>query len=111
MKKNNISKNGIILGILLLFLGTIIIPAAGEIVKTQIEMDPMIEFSIDSPEFAFDTIHTKFGDYASITMIGGGHTTAVGEATLPLIRRVFEIPQGAEPEIIIQDVSWETTSL
>jgi hypothetical protein len=49
--------------------------------------------------------------FATLKLPGEGVTTIVGETQLPTISRFIEIPQNADPELIVESVTWETTSL
>jgi hypothetical protein len=49
--------------------------------------------------------------FATLKLPGEGMTTIIGETQLPTISRFIEIPQNAQPELVIESVTWETTSL
>jgi len=70
-----------------------------------------IEIVVNSLDFSFASIITGEGDFATIELESEGFTTNIGEARLPTITRMIEIPQGANPEIVVTSVSWELTSL
>lgn len=70
-----------------------------------------IEITVDKPIFSFDITSTEVGEFATIVLPGEGFTTNVGEARLPLIRYVLEIPQEAEPIIAIESTDWKSISL
>ena len=49
--------------------------------------------------------------FTTIQLSDEGISTTVGEAQLPVISRFFEIPSGANPQLVIESVTWETVSL
>ncbi len=49
--------------------------------------------------------------YATVQLPGEGVSTMIGQAQLPTISRFIEIPQGADPSLVVESVSWETVSL
>jgi hypothetical protein len=73
------------------------------------------EFSIDlafnPSDFEYETVETKLGLFASIKLPGEGFNYIQGQPKLPTIRRLVEIPIGANPIISISDISWYYTSL
>jgi len=70
-----------------------------------------IKFTVNFPVFDFGTVHTKGGVFATVEVPGEGFTTIIGEAQLPIIKHMLEIPQGADPEVVATSISWESTSL
>ncbi|MCK4415555.1 MAG: hypothetical protein KAU84_00230 [Thermoplasmatales archaeon] len=113
-------QKAVILVVLLLFVGTSVIPSTGNMVfggstnaSSEIYMvdETTIELTITSPTFEFGSISTERGMFATVEVSGEGFTTTVGEARLPIIKHMLEIPQGADPEIVVTSTSWESTSL
>ncbi len=49
--------------------------------------------------------------FATLELPGEGVSTSVGQPRLPTICRFIEIPQGAQPEVSVESISWDTTSL
>jgi len=49
--------------------------------------------------------------FATLGMSDEGFTTVDGQARLPTITRFLEIPSGAQPQVIVDSISWTTTSL
>jgi hypothetical protein len=49
--------------------------------------------------------------FANVELNGEGFTTDLGSARLPTISRFLEIPQGAQPQLRVESVTWQTTSL
>ena len=49
--------------------------------------------------------------FATITLPNFGFAYVKGEAKLPIIRKIIEIPHGSNPELFISSISWEYTSL
>ena len=77
---------------------------------TAKEQQP-IELTIDTPAFHFTSITTEQGSFATIDISDEGSTTTIGEAKLPLIHKMIEIPFGANPTVLIEKISWKSTSL
>ncbi|MBN1860203.1 MAG: hypothetical protein JW840_01945 [Candidatus Thermoplasmatota archaeon] len=67
--------------------------------------------TITPPQIVFDQRIFEGQAFATLTIPGDGVTTEIGQAQLPMISRFVEIPSGATPELLIESVSWETTSL
>ena len=118
--KNDLYSDGLVLAIIVLFIGVSVVPQTGSVendrsdgilleIKNIEEM--AIEISVDFPELDLWCIDTKEGNFAVLELPSEGFTTVEGEAKLPRLRRMIEIPQGANPEIIITSVSWKSTSL
>lgn len=70
-----------------------------------------IELTVNSGEYEFGSVNTQEGMFATITLPNYGFTIVKGEAKIPMIRKMIEIPQGSTPEITIKSISWEYTSL
>ena len=49
--------------------------------------------------------------FATLELADEGVSTLVGEAQLPVISRFFEVPWGAIPQLVIESVDWQVTSL
>lgn len=110
MKRKKLYIKGIVLAIIL--IGASSIPLVGGVVSEKLTFDePTIELTIEHPIFDFGSIQTEEGDFATIELEDEGFTTTIGEARVPMIRNMVEIPYGANPEIVIESVSWESTSL
>ena len=120
MISKKLFKKAAVFAVFLLFVGTSVIASPGNTVfngpintSSEILMvdETTIELTITSPTFEFGSIPTEEGMFATVELPGEGFTTIVGEARLPTIKHMLEIPQGADPEIIVTSVSWESTSL
>jgi len=72
---------------------------------------PYMTLSVTPPSLVFDQRVLEGQSFATLTMADEGVTTEIGDAQLPMISRFIEIPQGANPEILVESVTWETTSL
>ena len=70
-----------------------------------------IELTFYPKEFEFGIKSTIKGEFATVVLENEGFNYEVGKAKLPIIRRIVEIPQSADPEIIIDSVTWQETSL
>jgi hypothetical protein len=72
---------------------------------------PFITLTVTPPSVIVGQSALEGRTFATLTIPEEGFTTIQGEAQLPMISRFIEIPQGANPELLIESVSWETTSL
>ncbi|MCD6468273.1 MAG: PKD domain-containing protein, partial [Thermoplasmata archaeon] len=70
-----------------------------------------IGLTLSFPNPVFTDVTTSGGRFTEVNLPGEGYTTIVGEAKLPVVRRMVEIPFGAEPEIKSVTVSWDYVSL
>ena len=70
-----------------------------------------IEINMNPQNFVFGSEKTSEGMFATITIPSYGFTYVKGEAQLPVIRRMIEIPQESNPEIIVTSSTWEDTTL
>lgn len=120
MNNMKLLKKIITLIILSLFLGSSVLSSTGNIIieettskESEINMidETTIELSIITPTFEFESTSTVEGLFATIKIPGEGFTTCIGEAKLPLLKYMLEIPVHAEPEISITSIDWQETSL
>lgn len=72
---------------------------------------PFITVSITPSPLTFGERVLAGQAYATVEIPGEGVSTVVGQPQLPVISRFLEIPQGAVPELVVESVTWETTSL
>jgi hypothetical protein len=72
---------------------------------------PFITVSVTPSSLVYGQRLLSGQTFATMQLPGEGLSTVIGEAQLPTISRFIEIPQGANPELLIESVSWETTSL
>ncbi len=72
---------------------------------------PSITVSVDPAAIQYSTNQLAGQDFATLSMNGEGFMTVQGDARLPTISRFIEIPQGASPQLLIDSVTWYTTSL
>jgi len=70
-----------------------------------------IQLTFNPKEFDFGIEQTLEGEFATVALDDEGYNYDIGKSKLPVIRRIVEIPQKAEPEITIDSVSWEYISL
>ncbi|MFH1101206.1 MAG: C25 family cysteine peptidase [Methanobacteriota archaeon] len=120
MNKKTISQKTIVSGIMTLVLILSIIPTTGSskiepqstiTIQSNITDNPTIDLFLNTPTIHYGQISTEAGEFAALEIPGEGYTTNVGEAQLPTINRMIEIPHGANPELVIESTTWETTSL
>ncbi len=64
-----------------------------------------------SPYIQYETIDTSNGLYANFSISQEGYTTTVGEARLPVLNRLVQIPYGSDPFVTVISAEWEETSL
>ena len=111
---NNIKIFGTVVILILTSIGSIIVTADGEennIFKAENIDDYTIEININSPSFKLDIVEFEGESFTILDIIDEGHIINIGEAKLPVIKRMIEIPQGAKPVIKIESVSWDFVSL
>ncbi|MCX6661208.1 MAG: C25 family cysteine peptidase, partial [Euryarchaeota archaeon] len=72
---------------------------------------PFVTVTVSPSTLVFGQAILAGQNFAALELPGEGVSTIVGAAQLPTISRFIEIPQGATPELIIESISWETTSL
>jgi len=121
MEKKKLIRNGLVFAVILLLIGAVqIVPAAesetGEneqimTIKLNVLDGNNQEIIMKFDSFKSKIIDTTSGEYALIELADESYSSVVGEARLPTIRRIIEMPHGAQPEISINEVSWKQTSL
>lgn len=72
---------------------------------------PAITVTVTPPTLVYGQCTLAGREFATLELPGEGVTTIVGEAQLPTFSRFIEIPQGANPQLIVESISWKTTSL
>lgn len=72
---------------------------------------PAITMTVSPPPIVYGQSILAGQDFATLELSGEGCTTVVGEARLPTFSRFIEIPHGADPELLVESVTWYTTSL
>jgi Peptidase family C25/Propeptide_C25/PKD domain len=70
-----------------------------------------ITMTVVPPNIVYGQSTLAGRNFATLELSGEGFTTVIGEARLPTLSRFIEIPQGANPELIVESISWQTTSL
>lgn len=124
MMKDNLFRKSMVVGLIVLLFGAGVVSGisgfsgtrtnenqtTASFESTNIDRD-IIELTIKTPAFEFDSISTENGKFTVISLPDEGFTSNIGEARLPAIRQMIEIPQGANPEIIVTSVEWKQTSL
>lgn len=63
-----------------------------------------VVLDIEVPGFFISETATDRGSLAIIDIPASGRTTAIGKASLPIIRRAIEIPQGGTPKLEILEI-------
>ena len=97
--------------------GMISIPIKQENINGQVGFEAInidentIKITVNPGEFNFDAVKTEGGMFATITLPNYVHTLTKGEAKLPLIRKMIEIPQESNPEFTVTSITWDYTSL
>jgi len=112
-KRNTIYKAAVFI-LVLLFIGTSVPLSRNTMasVSSSITDNPTIDLTVEKPLFTFGSAQTDSGSFATIDISGQeGYTTMIGDAKLPVIRYMIEIPQGAQPSVTVTSVSWDATSL
>lgn len=72
---------------------------------------PFITVSITPQPLTYGQRMLAGQEYATVELPGEGISTVVGQPKLPMISRFLEIPYGAVPSLVVESVTWETTSL
>jgi hypothetical protein len=72
---------------------------------------PTITVTVTPAEIQYGQSRLAGQTFATVELNGEGCTTELGGAQLPTISRFFEIPQGSQPQLVVDSVTWETTSL
>ena len=70
-----------------------------------------IKINVNPGKFQFDSVLTEKGVFTAISLSDNVFSMVRGEAKLPVIRKMIEIPFGSTPEIVIKSISWKFTSL
>ncbi len=70
-----------------------------------------IEITVSLDEFEFDTVYTDKGLFTSVILPGYGFSFENGQAKLPMIRKMVEIPHESDPELIVMSESWDYVTL
>jgi len=110
MKKSIICCKSIAITIVLLF-GASVIPGFAENIATPQDGEYVTSLNLDSFDLSFGTQMRDEEEFATIELSGEGFSTVIGQAKLPIMRAMVEIPQGSDPEITVLSESWESTTL
>ena len=118
--KNQTYKKGKILFIFTLLVCVSFLPIIGSV---QAEASDEFAFIIENtkydtisidvsiPSFKYSIKENDNIEYTVISLKDEAFSLTEGHAQLPTIRRMIEIPQGAHPTIVINNVEWEYVSL
>jgi hypothetical protein len=72
---------------------------------------PTMTVIVTPPNIVYGKSTLAGQNFATLELSGEGVTTVIGEAQLPTFSRFIEIPQGATPQLLVESVTWVTTSL
>ncbi len=67
--------------------------------------------NVKIPELNFDEVNTEDGLFTSITAKDISYGQEIGNAKLPVVNYLVEIFYGSTPEIVVESISWDYTSL
>jgi len=70
-----------------------------------------IKITLNPDNYEFDIVNTIKGLFTTVKLPGYGFSCVIGQARLPMIRKIVEIPQGSDPELIINSETWNYVSL
>ncbi len=70
-----------------------------------------IEITVNLEQFEFNCVDTAEGLFTTVRLPGYGFSCVQGKAKLPMIRKMVEIPQGSNPELIVTSEYWDHISL
>ncbi len=111
MRTYIVVKKAVVLTVFCLFLIASFSPIMGKVIRTEKkEINQNIlshELSIEIPDFNFKTRTINDVDYAYLEFEGEGFSEQIGNAQLPMIRRMVQIPYGAEPSLEILFIKWD----
>ena len=110
MKKSITCGKSVVIAIVLLF-GAGVIPGFAENIATTQDGEYVTSLDFDSFDLSFGTQMRDEEEFATIELLDEGFSTNIGQAKLPMMRAMVEIPQGSDPEIAIVSESWESTTL
>jgi hypothetical protein len=80
------------------------------IIYNETEQNYSYAFEL-SPQIKYETKDTINGKYTTISIDEEGYTTTIGEAQLPVIYRMVQIPYSSDPSVSVLSESWEETTL
>jgi hypothetical protein len=103
-------KKTITIAILCLLVLTGLEASAISIIYNRTTQEYSYTFEV-SPKLEYETVDTINGRYAALNIAEEGYTTNVGEAQLPVIYRMIQIPYGSDPLVKVLSASWDETSL
>jgi hypothetical protein len=115
--KNKILKAIPIIILLLSIISPIVASNNGPENNTELIIDvknideETLELDIYFPDFEYSSVNIENEKYTTISLGDEGFTTIHGQAKLPAIRRMIEIPYESEPIIQLTNIVWETISL
>ncbi len=118
-------KTLIVIGAVVFLMTVMIFPVTGMsfLKEKQVTPTPMqtveityadelqIDISVRVPRFEYSSVKLDEEVFARMELADEGATTAIGDARLPTITRLIEMPQGAVPKLSIESISWKETSL
>ncbi|UCF49651.1 MAG: hypothetical protein JSU91_07850, partial [Thermoplasmatales archaeon] len=70
-----------------------------------------IKITVNLEEFEFEKVDNIEGLFTSVKLPGYGFSYNAGQAKLPIIRRMVEIPYDSDPELLVTFDSWDYMSL
>jgi len=70
-----------------------------------------VVLSVRVPGVRAEDVPTSEGTFTRLTLDGAGQTVIVGEALLPVVRELVEIPYGADPVLTVTWSDFRTTTL
>ena len=95
-----------------IIIGILIISSFGSIAGTTKDLsDYVISLYLEIPELIFSTTIIKEQSFSSLKFETEESTTGLGNACLPVINKMIEIPQGGQPTIVIRNDQWNEYSL
>ena len=110
MKKSLIYGQSIVITIVLLF-GAGVIQGFAHNNATPFENEYIIPLSFENFELSFGTKIANNEEFTTIELIGESFSTNIGQAKLPMMKAIIEIPQGSDPNVAITSEDWESTTL
>lgn len=105
--------------ILLCFLSLSVLPAMSSTGERPDDLDitvtvlneTTISIGATIPSFSYSSMVMGGEDFTVVNLENAGRTNEVGNAKLPMIRQMIEIPQGSDPTLTVTSQSWERVTL
>lgn len=96
---------------LLSFSGEIQLPGGKTEIRITANTYQQLTFTSDVSTILFRDIQTKLGEFTELYIPGYGYSNIVGDPSLPVARKLIEIPLNAAPEITVTHAEYAEFTL